>query len=94
MPRSKGYTAEKRRRPVGEGGDVQQVQQDKATPMDGADGTDQSPAQQTTIVELAPAAPSLSIHQMLARLLWSTDYIPLLLQELSEYTEVAVYGMG
>ena len=36
------------------------------------------------------AAQRLSIHARLAQMLWSTDYVGLLLQELLQYADVAV----
>ena len=90
MPRPTGFTHVKQQRTRCE--DTEQSEQ----PARSGAATDGSTApteqQQLNIVPVA-ALPSRYSHAELAVLLWSTDYVGLLLHELIQYPDVAVRSL-
>ena len=82
MPRSKGHTHIKRRRPTQEVAEELETQEVVAAAVEEQLGTG------AMIITGAP--PSSISHAALAKLLWSTDYVPLFFHELKQYRHIAV----
>ena len=87
MPRPTGYTAKRRRQAARDVGDELE---DFEAAMGGDD--QEAPTEQHGAIgrALMPAATSSNLHAVLAQLLWTTDFITHILQELVDYADVAV----
>ena len=87
MPRSKGHTHIKRRRPTQEVAEELETQEVVAHNGSAAAVEEQLG---TGAMIIAGAPPSSISHAALAKLLWSTDYVPLFFHELKQYRHIAV----